>query len=318
LISHLGRPRSFGDPESSLRPVYDFLKSKLNKIYFSEEIFGDKTDKIVKNLTNGEVVLLENLRWDTGEESGSLEFAKRLASLADMYVNDAFAVSHRDHASVSTICQFLPHFAGFLLKKEIVGLQKLSKNARSPFILVLGGAKIADKILVINNLAPSVSKILIGGAMANTFMAASGIDVSNSLLEPDVLNTAKEYLGRYRDKIVLPQDNIKKDWADGFSYMDIGRQTINKYKKVISKAKTIFWNGNMGYSEDQKYAQGTEEIARAISSSSAESYIAGGDTVGAIEKMKIKDKFSFVSTGGGAALEFLAGKKLPGIKALED
>jgi phosphoglycerate kinase len=318
LISHLGRPKNYGDPESSLRPVYDFLKNKLDKIYFSEEIFGDITDEIIKNLANGEVVLLENLRWDAGEESGSLEFAKKLASLADIYVNDAFAVSHRDHASVSIICRFLPHFAGFLLEKEVTGLQKLAQNTLSPFVLVLGGAKIADKILVINNLAPHVSKILIGGAMANTFLAASGANVSNSLFEPEVLKTAKEYLDRYQDKIVLPQDNVKKEGEDGFSYMDIGRQTINNYKKIISEAKTIFWNGNMGYSEDQKYALGTEEIARAISNSSAESYVAGGDTVGAIEKMKIKDKFSFVSTGGGAALEFLAGKKLPGIKALED
>lgn len=317
--SHLGRPSSSSDHATSLKPVQKVLEKLLKmKVVISPEVVGGKTTKLMESLQPGEVLMLENLRWEKGEEADSEEFAKELAKLADIYVNDAFAVSHRPHASVFTIAKHLPSYAGFLIEKEIENLSKLLGKVQSPFILILGGAKIADKIGVIDNLAEKVDRILIGGAMGNTFLVSQSVDISKSLFEEGALDQAREYLTKYQDKIQLPVDNLKKEVEGGFSYLDIGPATINNYTKIIAGAKTIFWNGNLGFTEEKEFAFGTEKIALAIAKNrNCFSVIAGGDTVGAIDEMNLKSKFSFVSTGGGASLEFLAGKELPGIKALE-
>lgn len=316
--SHLGRPKTPGDPETSMKPVALELEKLLgHQIKKSNYVTGEETTYLMDSLQPGEVLILENLRWCPGEEEGNEEFAKELAKLADIYVNDAFAVSHRPHASVFTITKFLPSFAGFLIEKEVENLSKLLGKVDRPFILVMGGAKIADKIEVIDNLADKVDKILVGGAMANTLMAARGDEMSKSLYEPEVLDQASEYLKKYQDKIVLPEDKVKDQVEGGFSYMDIGPKTIDNFTSIIKKARTVFWNGNMGYSEDKRFALGTNAVAHAVADNNdCFSVIAGGDTVGAIENLNIKNEISFVSTGGGAALEFLSGIKLPGLGVL--
>ncbi len=317
--SHLGRPEKSGDQKTSLKPVQKVLAKLLNRnVRISPEVVGKKTTELVENLKEGEILMLENLRWEEGEEKGSSEFAKKLSRLADIYVNDAFAVSHRPHTSVFAVAKLLPSYAGLLIEKEVENLSKLLSRAKSPFILILGGAKIADKIGMIDNLAEKVDRILIGGAMGNTFLASQNAEMSKSLLEPEALLQAADYLQKYQDKIKLPVDSVKKEVEGGFSLMDIGPVTVKNYSKIISGAKTVFWNGNLGYTEEKEYAKGTEEIAKTISKNrGCFSVVAGGDTVSAIDKLNLKSKFSFVSTGGGAALEFLAGTELPGLKVLE-
>lgn len=316
--SHLGRPSKNGDKETSLAPVVKELKKLLKiNINLSPEVVGSKSKKLAEVLGDGEILVLENLRWEKGEETNDSKFAKKLACLAEIYVNDAFAVSHRSHASVEAITRYLPSCGGFLIQKEIENLSKIIKNQKRPFIIIIGGAKIADKIGVIDNLAGKVDRFLIGGAMGNTFLASRGNEMSKSVYEDKVLDTASGYLSKYQNKIMLPVDNLKTEVEGGFSYMDIGSVTIKNYQAIIKNAKTVFWNGNLGYSEEKEFANGTNEIAKAIAQNrSCFSVIAGGDTVSVINKLKLNNRFSFISTGGGAALEFLAGKKLPGIEAL--
>jgi 3-phosphoglycerate kinase len=320
VASHLGRPKKPGDEETSMIPVALELEKLLGRpLKKSNFVIGEETDYLAGLLRPGEALIIENLRWCAGEEAGSDDFARELAKLADVYINDAFAVSHRPHASVYTITKYLPSYAGFLIEKETKNLSKLLEQPPKPFIIIMGGAKIADKIGVIDNLAQRVDKILIGGAMANTFLAAEGQEMSKSLYEPEVLGLAKEYLKKYRNKIILPEDKVKDQLADGFSYMDIGPKTIERYLAVIKSARTVFWNGNMGFSEEKRFALGTNAVAQAIAENQdCFSVVAGGDTVGAINALGVKPSFSFVSTGGGAALEFLAGKELPGVEALEE
>ena len=320
LASHLGRPESPGDPKTSMIPVANELEKMLGKpLKKSNFVIGDETTWLVGELKDGEVMIIENLRWCAGEEAGDDEFAKALASLADIYVNDAFAVSHRPHASVFTITKYLPSYAGLLLQKEIDNLSKITTAPYPPFVLVLGGAKISDKIGVVDYLAGKVHKILIGGAMANTFMAARGQDISKSLFEADAVEQAKNYLDKYGDQIVLPVDDSHEEVDGGFSIKDIGSETIKNFSGIISEASTVFWNGNLGYSEEAQFAVGTNEIAKAIAANGhCYSVVAGGDTVGAIDALGLKEEYGFVSTGGGAALEFLSGKELPGIKAVEE
>jgi 3-phosphoglycerate kinase len=316
---HLGRPDGQKTEDSSLAPVKAMLEELLGlKITLSPEVTGSRSLGLAGKLEAGQVLMLENLRWEKGEEAGDEQFARELAKLADLYINDAFAVSHRPHASVFAITKYLPSFAGMLLEKEISNLSKLVGQPPKPFVVILGGAKIADKIGVIDNLADSVDKFLIGGAMANTFLKALGKDVSESLFEAEAVDQAKIYLKKYNGKILIPTDQVTEQVKGGFSVEDIGEATIRKYAEIISLAKTVFWNGSLGYAEDPEFRAGTVKIAKIITDNrSCYSVIAGGDTVGAIAEAGLKDKFSFVSTGGGAALEFLAGKELPGIKVLE-
>lgn len=317
IASHLGRPNGVRDQASSLRPVKNELERLLDmKISLSSEVTGERSQKLAEELSDGQVMMIENLRWEKGEEQGDETFAKELASLADIYVNDAFGVSHRPHASVYTITKLLPSYAGLLLEKEIESLSVLLEEPHRPFTLILGGAKIADKISIIENLAPRLDNILVGGAMANTFLVASGQDVSESLFEKESVNQAKEYLTKYSEQIVLPIDQVSEKTETGFKIYDIGQHTICQFVEIIEKAKTIFWNGSLGYTEDSRYRDGTTKVAEAITkNTNCFSVLAGGDTVAAVGKLTMG--FSFVSTGGGASLEFLAGKKLPGIEVLE-
>jgi len=261
---------------------------------------------------------LGNLRWHSEEEANNFSFGKILASYADIFVNDAFAVSHRAHASVEAITKYLPSYAGFLLEKEVESLKILTESPRRPFVLVLGGAKIKDKIKLIKKFAPNVDKIIIGGAIANTIRKFKGTDISVSYHEPNVESIVEDILSVVGDKLILPTDDKRKQERDGkFSILDIGPKTIENYKKIISEAKTIFWNGNMGYSEDKDFESGTLEIAKAIKDNKFIRIVAGGDTVGFLGLLGLTKDYSFVSTGGGAALEFLAGIELPGLKALD-
>ena len=319
IATHLGKPKGKVDQKTSTLPLAEELARELShKVNATEYLIDDSVKQRIKDMQPGDIIMLANLRWNPGEEGNDDEFAKSLASYADLYVNDAFGASHRAHASISAITKYLPGFAGFLLDSEVTTLSLLLKDPARPFYLIMGGAKIGDKTGMIDNLAPKVDKILVGGGIANTFLAARGDNVSESLCETEMIGKCKELLDKYGEKIELPIDNISENKSSGvFSIMDIGSQTREKYAKEIVNAKTIFWNGNMGKSEDQQYEGGTKSIASAISSNSeATSVIAGGDTAGYVISHNMEEGISFISTGGGAALEFLAGLKLPGVEAL--
>lgn len=317
IASHLGRP-NIPSLETSLKPVKQVLTNLLQvEVKLSPEVVGTKTTELADNLKDGEILLLENLRWNSGEEAGDERFARELSSLADLFINDAFAVSHRAHASVYTITKYLPSYAGLLLEKEINSLSILLANPPRPMVIIIGGAKIGDKIGLIENLVDNADSFLIGGAMANTFLAAQGIDISESLVESNMISKAAELIKKYPDKLILPIDQVTEAVETGFKIMDIGEKTKRRFVEIIRYAKTVFWNGSLGYAEDEKYSLGTNQIALAVQQNrNCYSVVAGGDTVAAIEKAGFKDHFSFVSTGGGAALEFLTGKDLPGIKVL--
>ena len=322
LMSHLGRPKGQVIEELKMDAVAHTLSRLLN------EHIVKLDDCIDVFIPHAKVVLLENLRFHKEEEENNENFAKKLASLADIYVNDAFSVSHRKHASVSAITKFLPSCAGFLLEKEIEMLSL--ENIKKPFIAILGGAKISTKIVVIENLLEKVDYLLLGGAMIFTFYKAQGLETGGSLVENSELETAKKLLGN--KKLILPKDivisnkiepdaksktvsynKIPKDWVG----LDIGEKTIKSFKNKIKKAETIFWNGPLGYFEIDKFAKASNEIAKEIANSKAVTIAGGGETLAVINKLNLEDKFTFVSTGGGASLEFIEGKKLPGIEALE-
>ena len=258
------------------------------------------------------------MRWHSEEEENSDIFAQVLARYADIYVNDAFGSSHRAHASIDAITRYLPSYAGILLESEITTLNLLLSNPKPPFYLVLGGAKIEDKLPMIENLAPKVEKILVGGAIANTFLAAKGENVSESLYEKEMFEKCEDYLKKFGDKILLPIDTVKEKISDDqFKIMDIGEQSANEYASEIGKASTVFWNGNMGFSEDPRYSAGTDKIAHAIANNGGTTVVAGGDTAGYLRQKNIEKGINFISTGGGATLAFLAGKGLPGVEALQ-
>lgn len=337
LMSHLGRPKGEVKENLRLNPVAKRLEELLKKpVKKLNDCIGKEAEEAAKNIKPGDVILLENLRFHKEEEKNDEEFAKKLASLGDVYVNDAFGAAHRAHASVAAITKFLPSVAGFLLAKEIYYLGNLLKNPERPFIVILGGAKISTKIGVINNLLDKVDKMLIGGGMTFTFLKSKGLNIGTSIVETEKEVEAFEILRKAQNEekeIVLPDDvvvadEIKEDAKtkivdiyqipDNMGGVDIGPKTIKKFKKIINEAKTIFWNGPMGVFEIDKFAEGTKEIAKAVANSNAVTVVGGGDSISALKKFNLLDKITHVSTGGGASLEFVEGKPLPGIVSLQD
>jgi phosphoglycerate kinase len=333
LMSHLGRPKG-KDPSQSLRPVAQQLGELLRRpVRFAEDCVGPEVEAQARALQPGEVLLLENLRFHKEEEKNDPEFAKQLAALGDLYVNDAFGSAHRAHASVEAVAHFLPAAAGFLMEKEIHFLGKVLNDPERPLVVLLGGAKISDKLPVINNLMNLADKIMIGGGMANTFLKAEGYELGDSLVEDSVVEQARELLLCCSGKLMLPVDvvvaNAFSNDANtqtvtvgqikpGWRAMDIGPHTVEKYRNQLQNARMIVWNGPMGVFEFPKFAVGTRELAKAVAESNAISIVGGGDSVAAIEQTGLADRITHISTGGGASLEFLEGKMLPGIAALPD
>jgi len=334
LCSHLGRPKDAPDPKYSLKPVAEYLSSKMGKkVRFADDCIGPVAEAAAKALQPGEILLLENTRFHAGESKNDLEMAKQLAALADVYVNDAFGSAHRAHASTEGVARFLPAVAGFLMEKEIRYLGQAIENPKRPFVAILGGAKISDKIGVIKNLLTKADSVLIGGGMANTFLKAKGYQVGDSLVEENALDTAKELLSVGADKLYLPVDLVIADKfeegaqskvipagnvLEGWRILDIGPETVNKFGDIAAKAGTVVWNGPMGVFEMAQFAQGTFGVAKAISESSAISIVGGGDSAAAIQQSGLADKITHISTGGGASLEMLEGIQLPGLAALMD
>ncbi|MBU0533968.1 MAG: phosphoglycerate kinase [Candidatus Omnitrophica bacterium] len=343
LASHLGRPKGKVSEKLRMAPVAQRLSSLLNKeVKTTSDCIGEEVKTVVNNLKEGEVVLLENVRFHPEEEADDADFSKQLASLADIYINDAFGTSHRAHASTCGIASLLPSGVGFLMKKEVEYFSKALEAPERPFLTILGGAKVSDKIGVITNLLDKVDSLIIGGAMAYTFLKVQGINVGNSLVEEEKKVEAEKILKKITEKqikLVLPIDHIivqeipacceagRKEGAetkqtqdaiipDGWKGVDIGEKTIAAAKILIKEAKTIVWNGPMGIFEMENSSKGTKEIAQAIAESSAVSIVGGGDSVSAVEKFNLKGKFSHISTGGGASLEFLEGRELPGVTAI--
>ena len=334
LCSHLGRPKGEFDPELSLKPVAAYLDTLLEvPVKFAEDCIGDVAQKAANDLKPEQVLVLENTRFHAGEKKNDPEMAKELASLAELFVNDAFGTAHRAHASNVGVAEYLPAAAGFLLEKEIKYLGNAIADPERPFVAILGGAKISDKIGVIDNLIKKADRILIGGGMANTFFKAQGYEMADSLVEEDVLETAKDLLDMAGGKIVLPVDVVIADAfaADandkimdvgnvpaGWRILDIGPRTVEAFTDIILRAGTVVWNGPMGVFEFEKFAKGTFKVAEAIAESDATGIVGGGDSASAIKKSGLDDKITHISTGGGASLEMLEGKTLAGLAALDD
>jgi phosphoglycerate kinase len=336
--SHLGRPKGKYDPKLSLKPVAERLSKLIDRpVQMAPDTIGDDVERLKDELQGGDILLLENLRFYPGEKENDPVFAKKLAKEIDFYVNDAFGACHREHASVVGITQYVQKSApGFLVKKELDYLQKAILSPNHPYVAILGGAKVSDKIPVIESLLSKADIILIGGAMAYTFFAAKGKRTGRSLVEEDKKELALLLLEKAKEKgiqIILPEDHIAAESIDAegdpeivedfpippdLMALDIGPKTIQKYSEVISSAKTIFWNGPMGVFEVDKFAQGTTQIAEAVANSNAFSIVGGGDSVAAVYKAEMSDKISHISTGGGAALEFITKETLPGIEALTE
>jgi phosphoglycerate kinase len=334
LCSHLGRPKAEFDPRLSLKPVAEYLDTLLDApVKFAEDCIGEAAEKAADGLEPGQVLVLENTRFHAGEKKNDPEMAKALASLVDLFVNDAFGSAHRAHASTAGVADYLPAAAGFLLEKEIKYLGNAIADPERPFVAILGGAKISDKIGVIDNLIKKADRILIGGGMANTFYKAQGYEMADSLVEEEVLDTAKNLLDMAGGKIVLPVDVVIADAfaADahekimdvgdvpaGWRILDIGPRTVEAFSDIIKRAGTVVWNGPMGVFEFEKFAKGTFEVAKAIAESDAIGIVGGGDSASAIKKSGLEDKITHISTGGGASLEMLEGKILPGLAVLDD
>ncbi|HET9659381.1 MAG TPA: phosphoglycerate kinase [Thermomicrobiales bacterium] len=335
LISHLGRPKGNVNPDLSLRPVARRLSELLGRpVTLADDVIGDDAHAKAANLRPGDVLLLENVRFEPGEEKNDDVLARELAGLGDLYVNDAFGTAHRAHASTVGIAAHLPSYAGDLMVAEVNALGSLTNDPARPFVAILGGAKVSDKIGVIENLLSLVDAVLLGGGMANTFLLAEGKAVGDSLVESDFVDTANDVLSKASDKgvdVLLPVDVVAAQGLDGeaaivdadsipdgWAAFDIGPRTVQDYGKVIANAKTIFWNGPMGVFERPAFASGTLGVARAVAESDAFTVVGGGDSVSAIEQSGLADRISHISTGGGASLEFIEGRTLPGIAALED
>ena len=339
LMSHLGRPKGEANPEFSLKPVANYLANEYNdKFTFisSDEVVDEKVKEEVDKLQDGQIALLENTRFRKEETKHGEDFAKELASLADLYVNDAFGTSHRAHASNVGVASILPSAVGFLIEKEIEVMGKALEDPDHPFVSILGGAKVSDKIGVIENLITKVDTILIGGGMAYTFLKAQGIEIGKSLLEEDKMDLSLELIEKAKAngvEILLPVDVVIADKIEAGvdteivdidnipedkEALDIGPKTAEIFAEKIKNAKTVVWNGPMGVFEIKEFSNGTNEVAKALSDSDAVTIVGGGDSALAIEMAGLKDKITHVSTGGGASLEFLEGKDLPGISAIED
>lgn len=334
LCSHLGRPKDCVDPQYSLKPVADYLSSLIpQKVLFADDCIGPLAEKAAASLENGQVLVLENTRFHAEEKKNDPAMAKELASLADIFVNDAFGSAHRAHASTAGVADYLPAVAGFLMEKEIQYLGQVIDDPKRPFIAILGGAKVSDKIGVIRNLLKKADQVLIGGGMANTFFKAQGYPVGDSLVEDDVLDVARELVEQGSNKLRLPVDMVIADKfeddaaqktmptgpvPEGWRILDIGPDTVAAYAKEIAGAKTVVWNGPMGVFEFPNFAKGTFAVAKAVAESGAVSIIGGGDSVSAVNKSGLADKISHISTGGGASLEMLEGLELPGLAVLLD
>ena len=335
LISHLGRPKGKVNPEFSLKPVAERLSDLIGKpVTLSNDVVGPDATSKAASLQPGEILLLENVRFEAGEEKNDDGLAQALAALGDLYVNDAFGAAHRAHASTAGIASYLPSYAGDLMVAEVKALGGLTNDPERPFVAILGGAKVSDKIGVIENLLSLVDAVLLGGGMANTFLLAEGKAVGDSLVEADFVDTANEVINRAQEKgvdLLLPVDVVAAKGIDGqaatvdadgipdeWAAYDIGPRTVELYAKVIGEAKTVFWNGPMGVFERPAFASGTLAIAKAVADADAFTVIGGGDSVSAIEQSGLADKISHISTGGGASLELIEGRTLPGIAALDD
>ena len=342
LMSHFGRPKGKPVEKYSLRPIGEYLHSLIHQpVIFSHDTIGEVSTKIVEHMENGDVALLENVRFQPGEEANDPQFAKALADLGDLYVNDAFGAAHRAHASTVGITKFVQQSAmGFLMEKELKHLREGLENPAKPFVVILGGAKVSDKIGVLKALIQKADTILIGGAMANTFLKAEGIPVGASRIESDKVDLARELLDLAKQrgvKFLLPVDVVETDEvrpgadmrntsrlspqhgiSDGWHAVDIGAATITRYQEEIAKAETILWNGPMGVFEIPEFGEGTIAIAEAMAQLGATTIVGGGDSVTAVKQAGLADKMTFMSTGGGASLELLEGKELPGVAALTD
>jgi phosphoglycerate kinase len=335
LASHLGRPKGKRDPKFSLAPVAERLSQLLGeKVTLASDCIGEEVQKQIRGLREGEVLLLENLRFHPEEEKNDENFSKALASLCEVYVNDAFGAAHRAHASTEGMTRYVKTVAaGFLMMKEVESLEKALVNPQKPYVALLGGAKVSDKIGVIENLLNKVTTLLVGGGMAYTFLKAKGFEVGRSLVEEDQLGFSLNLLGKADGKVkfLLPSDHIAAERMDlqakrqivknemiprDWVCLDIGPETVRVFSEEIRTAKTIVWNGPMGVFEMEPFSQGTFNIAKAVADSSAFSIVGGGDSVAAVNQAGVAERISHISTGGGASLEFLEGKKLPGIEAL--
>ncbi|WP_305803571.1 phosphoglycerate kinase [Caloramator sp. ALD01] len=338
LMSHLGRPKEGYEEKYSVKPVAKRLSELLGfevKLAEDKEVVGENAVRLVNEMKEGEVVLLENVRFIKTETKNDMDFAKKLASLADIFVNDAFGTAHRAHSSTAGVAEFLPAVAGFLIEKEIEIMGKALENPERPFVAILGGAKVSDKINVINNLIEKVDRLIIGGGMAYTFLKAQGFEIGKSLLEEDKIDYAKEMLKKAEEKgvkVYLPVDHVvAKEFSNDAEAMtvdveipadymglDIGPKTVKLFEEAVLDAKTVIWNGPMGVFEMPKFAVGTKAVAEALSKVNGTTIIGGGDSAAAVEQLGYAEKMTHISTGGGASLEFLEGKVLPGIAALND
>ena len=338
LCSHLGRPKGERKPEFSLKPVAECLKALLPgvKVSFADDCIGEEAEKKAMELQDGEILLLENLRFHKEEEKNDPAFAKQLASLAELYVSDAFGTVHRAHASTAGVAAYLPAVAGFLIGKELSVMGAALENPERPFVAILGGAKVADKISVIKNLLQKCDTLIIGGGMAYTFFKAMGYEIGDSLLDADSIGLANELMAEAKErgvKLLLPVDTVVAEAFDadaphktvcanaipaGWQGLDIGEETRALFAEEIKKAKTVIWNGPMGVFEFPAFAKGTAAVAEACAECAGTTIIGGGDSASAVKKLGFADKMTHISTGGGASLEFLEGKTLPGVAALND
>lgn len=342
VAAHLGRPKGEANPKFTLAPVAKRLSELLDrKVVFIEDIHGVEVAPTLNALENGDIALLQNVRYYPGEEKNDPEFAKVLASFADIYVNDAFGAAHRAHASTEGVAHHLPAVAGYLMQREIDYLAGAVEDPQRPFVAILGGAKVKDKIGVVKNLLDKVDRLIIGGGMAYTFLKAQGKEIGKSLLAEDFIEEVKTVMAQAGDKIVLPVDAVVvSQFPLGLSEedrkalkvetvsvdaipadmeaVDIGPASIAAFDEIVKGAKTVIWNGPMGVFEDPEFAKGTRAVAQAVADSDAKSIIGGGDSAAAIEQLGFAEKVSHISTGGGASLEFLEGKQLPGLVALQD
>ena len=334
LMSHLGRPKGGPDPAFSLRPAAEVLSSQLGiPVKMAADTVGAEVEAMAKELKPGEVLMLENTRFHAGEEKNDLELAKQMAALADIYVNDAFGSAHRAHSSTEGVARFLPAVSGFLMEQELEYLGRAVSNPEHPYVAILGGAKISDKISVVETLLSKADKLIIGGGMANTFLAAKGHDMQDSLVETASIEMAKSIMDKSGEKLLLPVDAVVADKFEveaetqvvdvdkippGWRMMDIGPKSIEAFKAALRDAELIVWNGPMGVFEMPKFAEGTFAIARMLAGSGATTVIGGGDSASAVKKAGVAKQMTHVSTGGGASLEFLEGKELPGVAALMD
>jgi len=334
LCSHLGRPKGVVDPKFSLRPIANYLEDLLDRpVTFVEDCIGPYAESATRNMKPGDVVVLENTRFHSGEKKNDPEMARQLALLAELYVNDAFGSAHRAHASTEGVAHFLPGVAGLLMEKEIKYLGEAISDPRHPFVAILGGAKVSDKIGVIRNLLNIADNVLISGGMANTFFKATGYPLGDSLVDDEVLEIARDLVKEGGTLLRLPVDVVIADRfdndaehntmsmgpvPDGWRILDIGQETVSAFSKVLNDAGMIVWNGPMGVFEFPNFAKGTFGVAEAVADSEAVSIIGGGDSVAAVNQSGLSDKITHISTGGGAFLEMLEGKELPGIAALQD